>query len=172
VVVARVERDLTGGEDPLGLLDRRRPALEQAGADQRAPHRARGHVPGERRAGVQERPVGEPDDVAGLADVDQLRARGQQPLDRRPVGRGPARVERDRGEVGRVTEARRPPIDVVHVDALGAQRVGEDVDARGDDRRRGGQQATQCHREAPSRSKAYRVAAELDREVMTPLRAA
>ena len=36
-----------------------------------------------------------------------------------------------------VAEARRPPVDVVHLGALGAQRVGEDVDARGDDRRAG-----------------------------------
>ena len=65
-------------------------------------------------------------------------------------------------------EARRPPVDVVHLGALGAQRVGEDVDARGDDDRRAGEQSTQGHEEAPSRSMAYRVAAALDEKTAAP----
>ena len=145
VVVARVERDLAGGQDPLGVLDVGRPALEQAGADQRAAHRAGGVLPEQRRAGVQQHPVADVEHLAGRPDVDQHRSRGEQPLDRRPVGGGAARVQRQRGEVGRLAEARRPPVDVVHLGALGAQRVGEDVDARGDDRRGRGEDPAQRH---------------------------
>ena len=125
VVVAGVEGDLAVGQDPLGVLDVGRPALEQAGADQRAAHRAGRGLPGQRRPGVQQRAVREADHLAGRPDVDQLRARGEDPLDGHPVRRVAARVERERGEVGRVAEARRAPVDVVARTAPCARRASE-----------------------------------------------
>ena len=103
---------------------------------------------------MQQHPVAQADDLTGRADVDQHGARGEDPLDGDPVGRGAAGVEGQVGDVGGAAEARRAPVDVVHLGALGAQGVGEDVDARGDDDRRAGEQSTQSHEEAPSRSMA------------------
>jgi hypothetical protein len=102
---------------------------------------------------VQQHPVGQVEDLAGRADVDQHRARGEHPLDRRPVGRRAARVQRQLGQVGRAPEARRAPLDVGDVGALGARRGREHLDTGGDDGRRGGQQSAEglAHAASPIR---------------------
>ena len=169
VVVARVERDLAGGQDPLGVLDVGGPALEQAGADRA--RRASGPTRSPRSAAARSaaasgrrRPM---TSRAGRTSTScEPAARIRSTATRFAACR--RGIEGEVGDVGGVAEARRPPVDVVHLGALGAQRVGEDVDARGDDGRRRGEQSTEGHEEAPSRSRAYRVAAALEAKTAAP----
>ena len=78
-------------QQPLGVLGRFGQALEQRRADERAAHRAGGAVPGQRRSGVQERAALDVEDLAGGADVDQVRAARRAPCDGLGVGRAAPR---------------------------------------------------------------------------------
>ena len=93
---------------------------------------ARSQVIGGRRGGTPRRP--------GRAPPAPVRRRPAAPappasLERRGVGLGPQRVERDRGQVILGARERRTPVDRGHRDGLVARPPGEQVDADAHDAR-------------------------------------
>ena len=140
-VVARVERDRRRRRElALGLLGVVGQPLEQHRADQRAAQRARTRGPSRsaaRRAGTCPRSRPSTSD-AGRTSTS-VGAGREHPRDRAcalaAARRGSAMTA---GQVGLGAGHRRAPVDLGDLDGLVAQRVGEEVDAGGDDRRLGG----------------------------------
>ena len=136
--------------------------LEGGAAHQRAAQRAGRAVPGDRRAGVQELPALQAEQLGRGRHVDQRRGHAQHGRERPGVGLGPARVGGHGGEVGLGAGHRRSPVDAGDRHRLVGDRVGQQVGAGVDHGGRG------VHRSPSTSSTARRVAPALDRWTSAP----
>jgi hypothetical protein len=154
------------GQPPLGVGRIGGQPLHQHGPDERTPHRPAGPLPVDRRPGVAELAAGQADHVGGRADVDQGGLGGEHAAGRLGVGGDAAGIGEDAGEVVLGARVRGVPVRGEHRRGLGAQGVGQRLDADRDDAGFAGQQS---HGGPPAaRRAAWRAASAFEAKTAAP----
>jgi hypothetical protein len=131
---------VTGRELDLRVLGRTVHPLEPHGTDQGTAKGTGRALPPDRRSSVQELADPQPEHLGRRPNIDELGPGSQHALNGERVRSGPARVGHDGGEISLGTGHGRTPLDAMDADALAVQRLREQLDARGGDDRRGGQE--------------------------------
>ena len=129
--VGRLQRHVTAGQQPLGLLDVGRPALGDHGGAHRAAQRVAHPLEVDRRPAVQQGAAGDPGHcLRHRGDVDELRLTGVQPphhlgIGRLHLGLVVAIEPVEHGYRSQVTAGRDAPVDLLHRHILRAEGLSE-----------------------------------------------